>query len=122
MTERDVAPDDFVTQVRWRTARARILARSGQWDTANATARDAVQLADQTDLIDLRSGVLLDLAEVLRTPGRPNEAVPLARKALRTLERKGARRLIFSRRVPFHPPRYETPRRNPKMLPRPPMA
>ncbi len=38
VTERDVAPDDIVTQVRWRTARARILARGGQSDAANATA------------------------------------------------------------------------------------
>jgi len=90
LAERDGAPGDLGTQVRWRSARAKILAREGRPDEAKSLARQAVQLADQTDLIDLRTGALLDLAEVLRLTERPNEAVPFARRALRTLERKGA--------------------------------
>ncbi len=90
LAERDGAPGDLWTQVRWRSARAKVLAREGRPDEAKSLARQAVQLADQTDLIDLRAGALLDLAEVLRLTERPNEAVPFARRALRTLERKGA--------------------------------
>jgi tetratricopeptide (TPR) repeat protein len=90
LAERDGDPGDLWTQVRWRSARAKVLAREGRPDEAKALARGAVQLADQTDLIDLRTGALLDLAEVLRLTERPNEALPFARRALRTLERKGA--------------------------------
>jgi tetratricopeptide (TPR) repeat protein len=90
MADEDGAPGDLWTQVRWRSARAKVLAKGGRPDEAKALARQAVQLADQTDLIDLRAGALLDLAEVLRLTERPNEAVPFARRALRTLERKGA--------------------------------
>jgi len=91
VAEREAAADDVATQVRLRAARAKALARMGRpAEDAKALAREAVQLADQTDLTELRAGALLDLAEVLRLIGRPNEAAPLARRALRTLERKGA--------------------------------
>ena len=91
VAELDAATDDVATQVRLRAARAKAMARmGGPAEDAKALAREAVQLADQTDLTELRAGALLDLAEVLRLIGRPNEAVPLARRALRTLERKGA--------------------------------
>jgi ATP/maltotriose-dependent transcriptional regulator MalT len=90
LAERAAAPDDVRTQVEWRTARAKVLAKDGRTDQAKVVARQAVQLAEQTDLIELRAGALLDVAEVLRLFGRPNEASPFARKARRMLERKGA--------------------------------
>jgi tetratricopeptide (TPR) repeat protein len=90
VAEQEGAPGDVASRVRWLGARARALARGGRADEAKPPARLAVQLADQTDLIDLRVGALLDLADVLVAAGRPEEAAPLARKALRTLERKGA--------------------------------
>lgn len=91
VAEREAAADDVATQVRLRAARAKALARMGRpAEDAKTLAREAVQLADQTDLTELRAGALLDLAEVCRLIGRPNEAAPLARRALRTLVRKGA--------------------------------
>jgi tetratricopeptide (TPR) repeat protein len=90
VAERDAVPGDVVSRVRGRGARAKVLAKDGRLEEAKAFARHAVQLADQTDLIVLRAGALLDLAEVLGLAGRPEEAAPFARKALRTLERKGA--------------------------------
>src|SRR5439155_22558541 len=73
-----------------REARADVLGKGAGPGKAKGFARHAVQLADQPDLIVLRAGALLDLAEVLGLAGLPEEAAPFARKALRTLERKGA--------------------------------
>jgi len=84
------AGDDVPVRVEWETARARALALSGRHQEANALARRAVKLADQTDLVGLRARALLDLADVLRTAGRPNEALPFVRRALRAFERRGA--------------------------------
>jgi hypothetical protein len=52
--------------------------------------RQAVSLAEQTDSTDLRANALLHLAEVLQRAGRPAEAGPFQRRALRVLDRKGA--------------------------------
>jgi hypothetical protein len=49
-----------------------------------------VSLAEQTDSTDLRANALLHLAEVLQRAGRPAEAGPFQRRALRVLDRKGA--------------------------------
>ncbi len=88
--ERTAAADDVVTQVVWRSGRARALASLEQTEQARELARQAIRLAEQTDLMDLRARALLALAEVLRAEGRTNEAAAFARRALRALERRGA--------------------------------
>ncbi|MEX0990275.1 MAG: AAA family ATPase [Actinomycetota bacterium] len=90
VAEQGGAPHDVTTRVRWRTARARALAHGGNLAQANALAREAVRLADQTDAVELRATALIELAEVLRLSGRRNEAMPLVRRALRAFSRKGA--------------------------------
>jgi tetratricopeptide (TPR) repeat protein len=87
---RTAVADDVVTQVAWRSARARALASLGRVGEARSLARRAIRLAEQTDLTDPRANALLAQAEVLRSEGRPNEAAPFARRALRALERRGA--------------------------------
>jgi tetratricopeptide (TPR) repeat protein len=82
--------DDVSLRVEWRAARARALAAAGRLEEGDALARQAVKTADQTDLVELRAGALLYLADVLRLSERMNEAAPLVRRALRGLERKGA--------------------------------
>jgi tetratricopeptide (TPR) repeat protein len=81
---------DPAALVGWRTARARALVRTGEVETADRLGRQAVSLAEQTDSTDLRANALLHLAEVLRLCGRPAEAGPFQRRALRLLDRKGA--------------------------------
>jgi tetratricopeptide (TPR) repeat protein len=81
---------DPAALVGWRTARARALVRLGDAETADRLGRQAVSLAEQTDSTDLRANALLHLAEVLQRAGRPAEAVPFQRRALRILDRKGA--------------------------------
>ncbi len=90
VTERSGAREDMVAQVGWRTARAKALARLGGLDEADALARAAVRLAEQTDSSGLRGEALMDLAEVLHLAGRANEAMPFARRSLRTFQRSGA--------------------------------
>jgi len=82
--------DDVVSQVTWRAALSRCQAARGRHADARALVRLALRLADQTDLSELRARTRLDLAEVLLASGRPNEAAPAARAALRALERKGS--------------------------------
>jgi tetratricopeptide (TPR) repeat protein len=81
---------DPAALVGWRTARARALVRLGDAETADRLGRQAVSLAEQTDSTDLRANALLHLAEVLQRAGRPAEAGPFQRRALRVLDRKGS--------------------------------
>jgi hypothetical protein len=69
--------------------RAKLLARRGEVAEAEALARDAVALADETDFTVLRADAFMDLAEVLRTTGRDIESAPLVDQALGLYEQKG---------------------------------
>lgn len=59
------SPDDLQTQIQWRGPRAKALAGRSELDEAERLARDAVELADSTDFLNVRAAALLDLAEVL---------------------------------------------------------
>jgi tetratricopeptide (TPR) repeat protein len=82
-------PDDVFSQVFWRTARARIFARTSRAADGEALAREAVSLARETVDLALLAGALADLAEVLRESGRPDDAEPPLREALRLFDQKG---------------------------------
>ena len=81
--------DDLATQVEWRSSRAKVLARRGEWDVAVTLAEEAVRLSAETDYLDLQGDTFRDLAEVYVLCGRPGEAVSPGREALRCYERKG---------------------------------
>jgi predicted ATPase len=87
--EEAAAEEDVFSQVLWRSARAKVLARRGEADAAEATAREAVAIADRTDLLNTQADALLDLAEVLARAGRSDEARAAARDAAERFERKG---------------------------------
>jgi tetratricopeptide (TPR) repeat protein len=57
--------EDVFTQVIWRTASAKVLARRGDCERAVAVARKAVQIAKETDSPNLLGDAQLDLAKVL---------------------------------------------------------
>jgi len=88
VSERATAPDDLSAGVQWRAVRAKLLARARNTDDAEALAREAVALAAETDFLVLRGDALMDLAEVLRTSGRDDEAVPFVEQALELYEQK----------------------------------
>jgi Flp pilus assembly protein TadD len=73
----------------WRGVQAKVLAHEGRCEEAEALAREAVALADPTDLLLHRGDAMLDLAEVLRTCERTEESDHAARTALELYELKG---------------------------------
>ena len=81
--------DDIITQVLWRRASARVRARDGSSVEAEQLAREAVALAEQTDMLNDRGDSLLDLAEVLEFGGQRDEAAQRVEEALDLYERKG---------------------------------
>jgi hypothetical protein len=81
--------DDLLTQILWRGVRARLLARRGEIDEAEALARAAVGLADTTDFVNHRADAFLDLSYVVEASGGGAETVAAAAEALRLYELKG---------------------------------
>jgi predicted ATPase/class 3 adenylate cyclase len=88
-SEDAAAPDDVLSQVLWRTARAKVRARQGDIERAEALAREAVRLGEPTDLVNTRADALSDLAEVLALGGRLKEALAALEEATQLYAQKG---------------------------------
>jgi len=84
----EAAPDPGLRAKR-QGLRAKLAARGGELEWAEARAREAVELLEQTDYVLFHADALLDLAEVLRLAGRPEEAGAAGLEAIRLFERKG---------------------------------
>jgi class 3 adenylate cyclase/tetratricopeptide (TPR) repeat protein len=80
--------DDLTTQVIWRMVAARVQANRGDYPEAESLAREAIELAAQTDCLGLQGDARCDLAEVLQAAGRSDEAVAAWREALDRYEQK----------------------------------
>jgi len=91
VSEQTAAPEDFSTQVMWRGVRAKLLGRQGRLDEAAALAREAVRLAEPTDMLTIRADALVSLAEVLDLSGPSAEADAAVREGLALYDRKGDR-------------------------------
>jgi tetratricopeptide (TPR) repeat protein len=97
--------DDRPTQFLWRAVSAKLAARSGSAD-GEALAREAVRLADETDALNQRARVWLDLSEVLELRGEVDEAAQALRTAISLYEKKenrvaaGAARMRLEMLVP----------------------
>ena len=91
------ASDDVLTQVLWRQVKAKVLARRSEHADAEQLAREAVALAEQTDMLDLTGNAHADLAEVLLLGGKPDEAAAALEQALERYERKG--NLVMAQRA-----------------------
>jgi DNA-binding SARP family transcriptional activator len=83
--------NDIPAQFAWRAITAKLLARDGAFEAAEAMAVEAVALADSTDSPCQRGEVLLDLAEVRRLADRPEQAAETVERAVRQFELKGDR-------------------------------
>jgi len=90
-SEQASAADDAFSQVLWRTARAKVRARRGDLAEAETLAREAVAVAERTDLLNTRGDTLADLGEVVALAGRPDEAAAIFGRASEVLEQKGNR-------------------------------
>jgi class 3 adenylate cyclase/tetratricopeptide (TPR) repeat protein len=82
------ATDDAITQMLWRQARARVLARRGEHDEAERLAREAVDIAETTEDLGSKAESRADLGEVLALAGRPQEAAEALEEALARFEAK----------------------------------
>jgi len=82
-------------------ARARVAAHRGDPVEAVGLARRGVELADQSDNLNLRARVWLALAEVLRANGNHPEADGAVAEALRLYEAKG--NVVAAERVTLGP-------------------
>jgi class 3 adenylate cyclase/DNA-binding SARP family transcriptional activator len=89
LSEELAADDDLITQVLWRSARARALAGRGEVEEAARLARRAVALAKRSDFVNDQADVLVDLAVVDRQAGHLEHARAALTESLRLYERKG---------------------------------
>jgi len=87
--EQAAAAEDVLSQVLWRTAKAKLRARQGLLGEAEALTREAVQLSEPTDLLGTRAAALADLADVLELAGDHAAALRTLHEAARLYESKG---------------------------------
>ncbi len=87
--QRTAVEDDYLSQVLWRSARARALVATDP-DAALTLAEDAVDRAASTDALVDHGNALLDLGEVLQGVGRRNDALDATDKAIVLFQAKGA--------------------------------
>jgi tetratricopeptide (TPR) repeat protein len=90
-SEAAAATDDVLSHVLWRTARAKVRAERGDAERAETLAREAVRLAEATELLNTQGDALLDLATVLTAAGRREEALTAVEAAAGRYEQKGNR-------------------------------
>jgi class 3 adenylate cyclase/tetratricopeptide (TPR) repeat protein len=87
--EQAARSNDIHAQIRWRAIRAKVMARKGEFDSADSLAREAVALAAESDFLNDHADALLDHAEVLRLGGRRAEASSTVESAVALYEQKG---------------------------------
>jgi tetratricopeptide (TPR) repeat protein len=80
---------DVSSEAGWRSARFRLLARSGDHLQAIEMAETAAALLEPTDMLNDRAHVLLGLGKILRLAGRPAEASAAVERAIGLYEAKG---------------------------------
>jgi hypothetical protein len=71
----------------WRQVRGKVLARRGELEEGERLAREAVALAEETDMLNAHADALIDLSEVLTFAGEDAQAE--LEQALALYERKG---------------------------------
>ena len=88
-SEEYAGAEDSYSHALLRNVRAKVLARRGVAEGAEALARASVTLVDETDFLDLRWHTRMGLAEILCTGGRGDEARTVLVEAREIAERKG---------------------------------
>ena len=84
------APADIDAQARWRAARAKVLARAGQFPAAQTLLNEAAALVSPTCWAALQAEILLARAEVDGLAGAPERAAASLRAALRIYQDRHA--------------------------------
>jgi len=89
LSEEVAASDDLASQVFWRSARAKVVARQGELGEAERLASEAVALAETGDAIPWTGEALLDLSEVLGLAGKDEQARVCLERARALFGQKG---------------------------------
>jgi DNA-binding SARP family transcriptional activator/tetratricopeptide (TPR) repeat protein len=87
--EEATRPNDVHSQILWRAIRGKVFARRGEFEEAERLVREAIELAETSDLVPAHADALADLAEVLELAGRPDDAAEAVGSAIALYERKG---------------------------------
>jgi tetratricopeptide (TPR) repeat protein len=83
------AADDVASQFHWRAVTAKLLARAGRFDEAEAMAHEALTIIRRSEEVDSQANALMDLGEVLRLAGKEADARGAIQEAVELFERKG---------------------------------
>ena len=83
------ASDDVITQMQIRQVRAKLLARRGEYAEAERLAREAVAWGEPTDALEYKATASYDLAIVLDSAGKRDEALSALAEARPLYEQKG---------------------------------
>jgi tetratricopeptide (TPR) repeat protein len=82
-SEKATSPEDVEAQASWRRVRAKVLARRGEVEQAEAMIGESLRLAETSpDDVHLHSKVLKDVGRVYLLAGRPGEGIPYVERAL----------------------------------------
>jgi len=100
---------DTATQVLWREVQARVLAHHGEHAEAERLAREAVAITEGTDILSGQGEALAELAEVLASAGRTEEAVDAFERALERYGRKKNLAMVAQVRPRLEALRHELP-------------
>jgi class 3 adenylate cyclase len=84
---RETPSDEMIPRILWPQVQATVLARRGEADRAELLAREAVALASETDMLNLRGEAMLAVVEVRQAAG--DDARREIEEALALFERKG---------------------------------
>jgi hypothetical protein len=87
-SEEAAGPNDVLSQIVWRSTRAKVLAHRGQFEAATDLALEAVAFAEQSDFLSAQGDALMDLAEVLRITGLTDRATSALARAQALYRRK----------------------------------
>jgi DNA-binding SARP family transcriptional activator/tetratricopeptide (TPR) repeat protein len=87
--ERACRPNDHHSRILWRSIRAKVLARRGEFDEANRLAKEALALAEAGDFLMAHADALMDYAEVLELAGLGDEAARALEEAIDLHSQKG---------------------------------
>ena len=90
-SERYAGANDVVSQFLGRAARARLLARAGDRDQAEAVGAEALAMVDRTDDLNGRAKIRVDVAEVAWVSLRDDSARKLIADGISLFEQKGNR-------------------------------
>jgi len=82
------AEGDAMSQMLWRQVQALVDTNRGDVAEAEALAREAVAIGEQTDMLNDQAAALCDLADVLHAAGKHREAAGALAQALDRYERK----------------------------------